>query len=183
MIEIIILWSLTKRIGNIVEEKGHKSGGYKLLTVVLWFGGEFVGAILGALVTGVESSGQCTAYIFALLGAATGAGIAYWIANSLSPAHKPVAPILSGTADVGELLADLILEGFETVRALAARNLGELNVSDLRIVNALIAAMESDPAPAVRKEAARSLAAPTHQAVLQQYPELMHKADKLSTDG
>jgi uncharacterized membrane protein YeaQ/YmgE (transglycosylase-associated protein family) len=183
MLEIIILWALTRRIGGIVEEKGRKSGWYKLLTVVLWFGGEFAGAIFGALVTGVDESGQCTVYIFALLGAAVGAGIAYAIANSLSPVHTSVAPILSGSADARELLADLRSEGSsETVRALAARKLGQLSTSNLRIVNALIAAMESDPAPAVRKEAARSLNVPMHRAILQQYPELMNKVQEMQDD-
>ncbi len=98
--------------------------------------------------------------------------------------HTLVAPIPTGPADAGELLADLESdEGFETVRALAARNLGELRVSNLRIVNALISALESDPAPVVRKDAAQSLAAPTHQAILQQYPELMNKVDELFSDG
>jgi len=173
MLEILVLWTLTKRIGNVVEAKGHKSGGYKLLTVVLWFGGEIVGAIIGAFATGGNESGQCAAYLFALLGAIVGAGVAYGIANSLSPAYTSTTPIRSGPASVEELLADLgNVEGFEIVRALAARNLGELRSSELRVVNALITALESDPALAVRKEAAK--------AILQQHPELLDKVDALS---
>ena len=89
MLEILALWALTKRIGAIVEQKGHKSGGYKLLTVVLWFGGEILGAILGVAMASGSSSMQCTVYIVALMGAAAGAFAAYLIANNLSPMNQP----------------------------------------------------------------------------------------------
>ena len=42
MLEILALFFLTKRIGEIVEEKGRKTIGYKLLTVALWIGGEVI---------------------------------------------------------------------------------------------------------------------------------------------
>ena len=62
MLEIIALWHLTKRMGRLVEEKGHRSGWYKVLTVVLWFGGEIAGAIVGAVVTGCRGdSSACLA--------------------------------------------------------------------------------------------------------------------------
>jgi hypothetical protein len=48
----LALLALTKRIGQMVEQKGHKSGRYKALIVELWFGGEFVGAIAGVIMTG-----------------------------------------------------------------------------------------------------------------------------------
>ena len=89
MLEIIALMALTKRIGSIVEQKGHKSRWYKVLTVVLWFGGELTGGILGLIVAGADESAQCLIYLFALLGAAVGAVIAYSIANSLSPIGPP----------------------------------------------------------------------------------------------
>ena len=89
MLEIIALWTLTKRIGRIIEEKGRKSGWYKALTVILWFGGEIIGAIMGAVITGADGSAQCLVYIFALVGAAAGAGIAYLIATNASPAYSP----------------------------------------------------------------------------------------------
>lgn len=85
MLEILLLWGLTKNIGKLVEEKGRKSGWYKFMTVILWFGGEIIGAVVGALATSSEGSGQCLIYAFALVGAAIGAGTAYFIANSLSP--------------------------------------------------------------------------------------------------
>lgn len=86
MLEILLLWFLTKRIGNIVEEKGHNSGGYKLLTVVFWFGGEIAGALLGATMAAPYESTQCSVYLMGAMGAAAGAGIAYLIASSVTPA-------------------------------------------------------------------------------------------------
>jgi len=96
MLEILVLWTLTKKIGNIVEQKGRKSGLYKVLTVVLWFGGEITGAILGVILTGADESAQCLIYIIALLGAAVGAVIAYLIANSVSPVG-PTSPLTPPT--------------------------------------------------------------------------------------
>lgn len=81
MLEILALIWLGKRIGAIVRDKGRKAGGYQFLLVVMWFGGEIVGAIIGAILTGGDGLAP---YIFALFGAAAGAGITFWIVNSLS---------------------------------------------------------------------------------------------------
>ncbi|HOU14901.1 MAG TPA: hypothetical protein PKZ84_17475 [Anaerolineae bacterium] len=81
MLEILALWALTKKIGAIAEAKGHKSGGYKVLTVVLWFGGELIGAVIGAF---IGNGDTCATYAIAIAGAAMGAGIAYLIASGLS---------------------------------------------------------------------------------------------------
>lgn len=98
MLEILALLALTKRIGNIVEQKGHKSRWYKVLTVVLWFGGEIIGAILGVILTAASESAQCLIYLFALGGAVAGAGAAYLIAISLSPASSVSLPAPPGTS-------------------------------------------------------------------------------------
>jgi hypothetical protein len=101
MIEILVIWFLASKIGKIAKQKGHKSGGYIALTVVLWIVGELVGAVVGALalvIAGAESS-QCLIYLFALAGAGCGAGIAYLIANNLSqraPLPAPVGPTGTG---------------------------------------------------------------------------------------
>ncbi len=63
MLEILILISLTKKIGEIMERKGHKSGWYKVLTVVLWFGGELMGAIVGAVITELTGVNFLVAYL------------------------------------------------------------------------------------------------------------------------
>ncbi len=81
MLEILALLALTKKIGAIAETKGRKAGGYKLLTVVLWIGGEFIGAFIGAA---IGNGDTCATYAVAIAGAAIGAGIAYLIVNGLS---------------------------------------------------------------------------------------------------
>ena|SRR5688572_23697552 len=67
MLEILILISLTSKIGAIVEQKGYQSGGYKWSAVAWWFGGE----------------GGLPMYIIGLVGAAIGASIAHSTANNL----------------------------------------------------------------------------------------------------
>lgn len=106
MLEIIAIWQLTKNIGQIVERKGHHSGGYKFLTVALWFGGEFVGAILGLAISGADQSAQCLVYVIALIGAVIGGGISYLIAKNL-PDIAPAQPASHGTLDTYQKLTKL----------------------------------------------------------------------------
>jgi len=93
MLEVLFLWFLTRQIRKIVEPKGRKPFGYQAMLVAFWFGGEIVGAIIGFLLFS-EADSQCLVYIPALLGAALGAGVAFLIASSLSPAvpQMPYGP-------------------------------------------------------------------------------------------
>ena len=106
MLEIIAIWQLTKNIGQIVERKGHRSGGYKFLTVALWFGGEIVGAFLGLAITGYDESTQCLVYLVALIGAVIGGGISYLIANNLPDIAPPQLATLK-TVDIYQALTKL----------------------------------------------------------------------------
>jgi tetratricopeptide (TPR) repeat protein len=65
------------------------------------------------------------------------------------------------------------------VRRTAAQKLGQLTESDLCIVKALMAAMESDPTYLVRLEAGAALQSPAHQQILQQYPGLAQKMQSI----
>ncbi|MBL7765057.1 MAG: hypothetical protein JNJ58_03115 [Chitinophagaceae bacterium] len=47
MLEIIILFFLTKKIGATAIRKGLKPGIWKLYTVLAWFGGEIIGFVVG----------------------------------------------------------------------------------------------------------------------------------------
>ncbi|MEP6922886.1 MAG: hypothetical protein ABI954_00350 [Pyrinomonadaceae bacterium] len=85
MLEIILLIGLTKKIGNMLNAKGRKSGWFKLLTVVLWIGGELIGAVIGAVIGEISDLGLVVAYPLALLGAAGGALTAYLIAKNVRP--------------------------------------------------------------------------------------------------
>ena len=90
MLEVILVWVLAKKIGGVVEAKGHTRIGYQLMLVAFWIGGEVAGGIVGAIVQSGASVGDgeqgfpCMVYICALLGAAAGAGIAFVIANGLA---------------------------------------------------------------------------------------------------
>lgn len=92
MLEIIILIFLTRHIGEIVKSKGRKPGLFKLLTVVLWIGGELTGGIIGAIIGEMSGMGVGLAYLFALLGAAAGAGLSFIIARSLSAKTYDLPP-------------------------------------------------------------------------------------------
>jgi len=81
--------------------------------------------------------------------------------------EQPLSP------KVEKLLQDLQSGQLNAVRIRAATELGKLDASDLRVVEALVTAMESGPSAMVRERAAESLDAPAHQEILQQHPDLM----------
>ena len=93
MLEIIVVFVLARKIGKIVADKGRKRIGYQLMLVGFWLGGEFMGALVGAFIQAASGGPAARefswpVYICALLGAATGAGIAFAIANSLPPLRE-----------------------------------------------------------------------------------------------
>jgi hypothetical protein len=92
MLEILLLITLTRRIGRILEQKGRKTGWYKFLTVVLWFGGEIIGGVIGAIVAEVGGLHEAVIYLVALMGAAAGAGAAFVIAKAASPVTEYSPP-------------------------------------------------------------------------------------------
>jgi len=104
MLETYVLWVFTKRIGRIVEEKDQKSGWYKVLTVVLWLGGEIAGVAVGSIIADKYELSVWIAYLFGWVGAALGAGMAYLIANKLSSVNV-VSPRVLGCAIASCLLA------------------------------------------------------------------------------
>ena len=89
MCEIILIITLARKIANIASEKGRSGFGYGSMFVGLWVGGEFLGAIVGALLFMGPGGGRKDAammvYLCALGGAAAGAILSFIIVNSLSP--------------------------------------------------------------------------------------------------
>jgi hypothetical protein len=92
MLEIIILFKLCRRIGEIAEQKGRKGGWYKLMLVVFWIGGELFLGIAGEITLVVINGGRepnvGAAYLLALLGAVVGAYVAFTIAKSVPPKYQ-----------------------------------------------------------------------------------------------
>lgn len=78
MIEIIIIWRLAVYIGNDAAQKGLKKLGYQVMAILLWICGEVIGAALGNIIFGTESS-LWPRYVATLLGGIAGAGIAFLV--------------------------------------------------------------------------------------------------------
>lgn len=84
MLEILLIISLCRSNGRIVEQKGHPPGRYKLLTALLWIGGEITGAFLAAILAS-GSDGTGFIYLFALVGAGVGAGLSRLMVRRIHP--------------------------------------------------------------------------------------------------
>jgi hypothetical protein len=83
MLEIIALVYLTRRVGGIARGKGRKAGWFKLMTVLLWFGCEIGGAVAGGIISALAGWPEAVIYLFALTGAAVGAGLSLLIVKTL----------------------------------------------------------------------------------------------------
>ena len=70
MLEIIALIFLTRQIGRIAHDKGLKSSTWKLYTVLAWFAGEIVAAVIGLMIFGPNN--LFSVLLVALAGAITG---------------------------------------------------------------------------------------------------------------
>lgn len=70
MLEIIALIFLTRQIGKIAHDKGLKSSTWKLYTVLAWFAGEILGAVIGLVIFGPNN--LFSVLLVALAGAITG---------------------------------------------------------------------------------------------------------------
>lgn len=70
MLEIIALIFLAKEIGRIAGDKGLQPGRWKLYMVLAWIAGEFVGAIIGIMIFGMNNI--ISVELVAVAGAVTG---------------------------------------------------------------------------------------------------------------
>jgi hypothetical protein len=99
MIEILLLVHFCKKIGNIVRPKGRSVGLWRFFLVVAWFGGEILGGIAGAIVSGATEDAvggiNGPVYLCALVGAALGAILAFSLANAVGEKEVPYS---SGTS-------------------------------------------------------------------------------------
>ncbi|EMI57508.1 hypothetical protein [Rhodopirellula sallentina] len=92
MLEIFLVIGLCKTIGKLLRGKGRKPFWMQVLLVVSWIVGEFAGGIVAAIVHviryGENAPMGIGVYVFAILGAALGAGFTFLIAYLL-PANHP----------------------------------------------------------------------------------------------
>jgi hypothetical protein len=87
MLEIILIIGCCKSIGNKARKRGRTAVGYQVMFVLFWIGGEFLGAFLTAL-GGAEEKGAV--YVGALIGAASGAALAFLIVSMLSDVSRTI---------------------------------------------------------------------------------------------
>ena len=68
MLDLIVLFFLTKEIGRIADRKGLKTLTWKIYNVVGWLGAELVGVMIGVLIFGLNNivSVQLIAFAFAI---------------------------------------------------------------------------------------------------------------------
>ena len=59
MLEIIILFFLTKKIGILAHSKGLRAGRWKLNLVLAWLLAELLGAVVGVIVFGADNLVSC----------------------------------------------------------------------------------------------------------------------------
>lgn len=55
MIELILLYFLTKAIGKLALKKGLRAGRWKLITVIAWITFEMIGIIIGIGIFGTDN--------------------------------------------------------------------------------------------------------------------------------
>jgi hypothetical protein len=82
MLELLILYLLTRSVKRIAESKELKPTKYVTYTILLWFGFEALFYILGLVFFRVP----IMAYFFALIGAAIGGLLGYRIAQKAEQA-------------------------------------------------------------------------------------------------
>ncbi len=68
MLDLILLFFLTREIGRIAFKKGLKPLTWKIYNIVGWLGAELIGVIIGVLIFGLNNliSVQLVAFAFAI---------------------------------------------------------------------------------------------------------------------
>jgi hypothetical protein len=84
VLEFVIVYLLARHNGRTVEAKGRSGTAYRWGTAGLWFGGEILGAIAGAILTGPRTE-FAAVYVVAIGGAVIGAVLAYGWAQGAAP--------------------------------------------------------------------------------------------------
>jgi hypothetical protein len=109
MIEIIVLIWLGRDIGRIAESKGRSKAGYIVMMVVLWFTGEALGAMVGAIFAPkslIYADFNLGGYLCALAGAAVGGVTSYLIVKNL----RDLTPGAHRRAHAGDVVGAPVAE-------------------------------------------------------------------------
>ena len=80
MLEIIAIIALCRYHYRILKEVGATAWPFVVLTILMWFGFELIGAVIGAIITYDPNPGMnLTVYLAAIIAAAVGAGLSVLI--------------------------------------------------------------------------------------------------------
>ena len=83
MLEILGIFMFCRHVGRVMRRKKRNPLGLQLATVVLWFGGELIGAVIGSLLWPPNERGiDPMIYVAAILGGVLGGVAAVKIAES-----------------------------------------------------------------------------------------------------
>lgn len=91
MLEIVLVIALCKVLGNLLRAKGRKPIWFQVMLVLGWILGEFAGAFVGGVVHAIrngEAPMGIGVYLFAIMGAAVGAGCTFLIAYLLPALNR-----------------------------------------------------------------------------------------------
>ncbi len=91
MLEIIVLWYLSKKNSRIAKEKGYSGIGFVLLTIFLWFFFEIFGLILGGIILG----DSLVMYGIGILSAGVGGVISHIIVKSLKNKNGSIENLIN----------------------------------------------------------------------------------------
>ncbi len=64
MLDFIILFFLTKKIGALAAQKGLPIGRWKMHLIIAWLGAEFFGVLIGAVIFGIDNLMSCLILAF-----------------------------------------------------------------------------------------------------------------------
>ena len=97
MLEVLAVVGLWKWIGRLTEDKGRQPVGYQVMGVLMWFGGEILGAIVGVAIMlaqgkSLDGGFPVAPYLAALLGAVVGGALAVALVAILPAADLEYEP-------------------------------------------------------------------------------------------
>ena len=95
MLEIVILYFLCKKIGQVASSKGYPKIGFQIMTILLWFGAEFATGVVFGLLSDPNAPFEpgIGLYIAALVAAACSAGVSFGIVSALADrSDNPYSP-------------------------------------------------------------------------------------------
>lgn len=96
MLELILLVVLCKSIGNVLRNKGRNPLLFQIMLVGMWIGGEIAGFIVGDVIYAIRHGAapdefELSGYLYAIVGAACGAGFTFLVAHLMPAASEAEA--------------------------------------------------------------------------------------------